>query len=157
MKSRFALLFFLVLCSAPAFARVHHYMVRQLYRGDAKPRAGVAWIWLDYGVRLTDLDGEPVAENPKVLKQMSMAELRCASSTWVIAELLPGNHEIMVVYNDYQGHTSKFKLPLKVDAKAAGNYAVHANFKVTWTKGDNWNPVITDFTPDADSVPVCRE
>ena len=61
----------------------------------------------------------------------------------------PGSHEIWVAYSDPPDY-SKFKLPLKVDAKAGENYEVQANFKVHFKGGNNWNPVIVPFAPDAD-------
>ena len=148
MRKRFVFLALIVLCSTSAVARVLHYNVRQLYSGEARPRAEVAWIWLDYGVYITDVDGSPVAR-PQAPASKSEMHLCGNPLQLYLAELLPGSHEIWVAYSappDY----SKFKLPLKVDAKAGENYEVQANFKVHFKGGNNWNPVIVPFAPDAD-------
>jgi hypothetical protein len=157
MKKRFVLLTFIVLCSTSAVARVRHYNVRQLYSGEAKPRAEVAWVWLDYGVYITDIDGSPVARTAKPVIEMSMSERKCLNSNHsTIVELSPGNHEVWVAYNDNMDQ-SKFKLPLKVDAKAGENYEVQANFKVHFKGENNWNPAIVPFAPDMAKVEIVTE
>ncbi len=158
MKKQFAFLVLILMCSTAAVARVRHYNVRQLYSGQAKPRAEVAWVWLDWGVRITDVDGVPVARTAKPVNEMSRSELHCLNGNHLtIVELLPGNHEIWVAYNDSDGHYSRYKLPLKVPSQAGENYQVLANFKVKWKGDDNWNPTIALFTPDMAKVEIVAE
>lgn len=157
MKKRFVFPVSILLCSLLAVARVGHYNVRQLYAGEARPRAEVVWIWLDPGVYITDVDGSPVAA-PRAPASKSEIRLCANPNQLYLAEVLPGNHEIWVAYRNPPDY-SKFKLPLKVDAKAGENYEVQPNFKVRFKGGDNWNPVIVPFSPDAEHFqarPECR-
>ncbi len=155
MKKHFFWTLLILLCSASAAARVSHYNVRQRYSGEAKPRAEVAWVWLEYGIFTTDIDGVPADGFHKPLHEQTKSEIsHCYDASFLyVVELLPGQHEIWVRYAD-SPHFSNFKLPLKFDAKAGEDYQIKANFKEGgWWKGGtdaNWSPSITPFTPDAD-------
>lgn len=159
MKKQFAFLVLILMCSTAAVARVRHYNVRQLYSGEAKARAEVVWVWLDYDVRIAGIDGEPVAQTAKPVSEMSRSELNCLNGNhYTIMELLPGKHEISVYYSDPAlGVHSSHQLPLSIDAKAGENYQVTANFKAKWVKNGQWNPAIMAFTPDMTKVEIVAE
>jgi hypothetical protein len=150
MRKPFVLLVLILMCAASAMAGMHRYDLRQFYSGEARPRSEVVWIWLDYDVIITDLDGASFTKPP--------APQNPCFGNFHIVEVLPGKHEMWVVYSDPSfGVHSQYKMPLSIDAKAGENYQIKPNYKAKWVGKGQWNPTIEPFTPDAKNVSKATE
>jgi len=145
MKRQLAILLAILMSSTAGVAKMHRYDLRQCYDGEAKPRAEVVWIWLDFDVSITGLDGLPLTKPPR-------PQNPCLGNLH-IAELLPGKHQIMVHYYDPSfGVYAESSVPLSIDGKAGENYQVKANYKAHFVGKSRWNPTIEAFTPEAKNV-----
>jgi len=150
MRKQFVVLVLILMCATSAVAGMHRYDLRQFYSGEARPRSEVVWIWLDFDVHISDLDGGPVTKPPT-------PQNPCFGN-FHIAELLPGKHEIWVFYSDPSfGVNSAYKMPLSIDAKGGENYQIKPNYKAKWVGKGQWNPTIEPFTPDAKNVGKATE
>jgi hypothetical protein len=150
MKKQLAVLVLMLICGVSAVAKAHRYDLRQFYDGAAKPRAEVVWIWLEYNVSITGLDGLPLTKPPR-------PQNPCLGNLH-IAELLPGKHQILVHYYDPSfGVYAESSIPLSIDGKGGENYQVKANYKARIAGKSRWNPTIEAFTPDAKNVSKADE
>ncbi|MGA2349205.1 MAG: hypothetical protein ABSF70_02130 [Terracidiphilus sp.] len=136
MKRSLALFFMILLCSRTLLA--FGSGLCQSYDGEARPRAEVAWVWVnDWYVSTLFVDRIDH-------KQYAMPK---AQFTWsmTVVEVLPGKHVFEVrYYNDatFSKVWSRQSQEVWIDAKAGENYLLKGT-----DKNERWQATITPYNP----------
>lgn len=136
MKRSLPLFVLLMLFSAQLLHAFPHDL-GQLYDGSARPRAEVAWIWLDWQVKVAWIDNYQIRRSA----QLGLLTTRAL-------EVLPGKHTISVTF-DNGSVRSESTIVLEIDAKAGENYLIQSAEKATWDikAKSSWNATIDTYTP----------
>jgi len=112
----------------------------QLYDGPALSRAQVAWIWLDWQVKVSWID------NYKIRRSAQLGLL-----TTRALEVLPGKHIISVSFDNGNVH-SEAPIRLEIDAKAGENYVIQSEETANWMKKSTWNATIVADIPNEKDI-----
>jgi hypothetical protein len=141
MKRSLPLFFLLLLFSAQLLHAFPHDL-GQLYDGPAQPRAEVAWIWLDWQVKVAWIDNHQIRRSA----QLGLLTTRAL-------EVLPGKHTISVSF-DNGSVRSESAIGLEIDAKAGENYLIQSAEKAAWNLKSHgtWNATIDPYTPSEKDV-----
>jgi hypothetical protein len=135
-------LFFLILLFSAQLLHAFPHDLGQLYDGPARPRAEVAWIWLDWQVKVAWIDNYQIRRSA----QLGLLTTRAL-------EVLPGKHVVAVTF-DNGSVRSESTIGLELDAKAGENYLIQGTEKATWNlkKANTWNATIDAYAPSEKDI-----